>query len=622
VAISGPQWNKSVHDSEVIRKTLRFVDARDTLASVVERDDGARLGRAARGLSSAAEELTSTLSTLALFAANDSQARWVRNTYEAVIRDSTAGIPGAAGASNASPGQFAAPPECPHDDDSDVVLAAFGIPADELHDDSGGFSDARLLAAYRLNQRPLQEACDQILGTVMRAPPTVGLAVSGARDIITSASPWLTVTAARDMRQTIIDAYVSDSDYATDVLAAAMADQDGEWTAFERLQESLRRATSAPTERQRALAALQGYRHLAEGHTRRWLRVLLQLNGMQDPPSTVGALGEPAIARLGLLGRHAAEALLAPARNAEAHDDVDYDDANGALRVGGHPLAMAELRRCFVTLDCLQRAWIVGKLGGLSDCAELAQRIAVRNQPPSQHRDLIAARERFGHAGQPLRALQRDGRTVRIELDALSPAASNPCFLALTQAAGILRDTDQFVVRLTTLGAPVMEIPTSVLRLNLEVLGAARPLFERGLPTSTFLPALTWIRLAVEPPEEAANFAAWCVYNDAHHAILDAEENPRDERRWLGTRFDVILAAASATLASLPGGERNDVLVKARRVVAGTAEVVIRPNSSMADALTIARIPRLRDKLGPPPIIMPTVNGDRMPNRVYPHPVS
>ncbi len=76
-----------------------------------------------------------------------------------------------------------------------------------------------------------------------------------------------------------------------------------------------------------------------------------------------------------------------------------------------------------------------------------------------------------------------------------------------------------------------------------------------SMPLSTFLPAQTWARLAVELPDAAALASAWHALNDAVHAYNEADDTPGPpEQRIppLVDRLDLVMTAVAATRAVLP----------------------------------------------------------------------
>jgi hypothetical protein len=503
-------------------------------------------------------------------------------------------------------------------DDRDVLLTIFGIDTAELTDDAGSFCDARLLAHYRLRLAELQRICNPILGLVADQAPSVFTAASAARDLATSVSPLVTLQSARDIRARILRAFAADSARTIALFSVAARDMDKEWSSFARLQDRLRRTEVARTERDRAVSVLEAYKHMSEGITRRWVWLLLQLSGLDGPMPTVGRLTEPAAARLGELGTHIGAALVPAMRNAEAHEEFEFDEDSGLLVAGDATFASDEIVARLTDLDVLQRGLTVGRLAAFADEPGLAGGSPGASVGPSASSAVSFARQRFGHAGQRVRSFVRDRDRLDVVIDGLRPEACNPCFVALTQAAQILPTVSQFVVRVPGREVPIIDLPAGVLHTNWPVFERAARIFPDALPQSTFLPCLTWVRLSCESIEDASRIAAWMALNDAQHAILDAEVAPRELVR-LPERLRLVAAAAAASARVLPQGPHLDALLRAQQMTRATARSLHDGGPyGIATTVLIDGMLRARDRLGGPPAILPTL--DRTPLREGSHP--
>ncbi len=360
---------------------------------------------------------------------------------------------------------------------------------------------------------------------------------------------------------------------------------------------------------------------MAEGITRRWVGVLLALAGNEGPPPTLGTLGQVAAMHLGALGARVESALRPALRNAEAHDDFTFDEDTGLLCTGDATFSPDEVLACLTELDVLQRALIVGRLAAFADEPELGGDSSSRDGL-SASSAITFAKQRFGHAGQPVRSFIRDRDRLEVVIDGLRAEACNPCFVALTQAAQALPTVQHFVVRVPDRDAPVVDITSGVLRENWHVFALATKYFPDGLPQATFLPALTWARLPCEPPKEAARVAAWMALNDAQHAVLDAAAPPVELQR-LPQRFGLVIAAATSTIRLLPPGPHLDDLVRARRLTLAAANVCARDPFSPAAEVLMNRIYDLRNELlDHPPAVLPTLDPTPLREGAYPHPIS
>jgi hypothetical protein len=626
VPVTNAQWRRSVRDADVSASAAVYSKRRRRVVSA-RCAVGPELGRSLRPaiaeFASAASDLCCRLEALAAFDIENGGPRTAEMWRDRASKDARAVVDAVIDERQPSPeSRWPTLPVVGAAEDHDPLFAIFGITADELTDDAGSFCDTRVLAYYRFRLRELQNACDPILGLVADRPPSVFTAVSAVRDLATSASPFLTLHFARDIRARILNAFATDSTRTVSILADASTEMGREWSSFGRLQASVARASAAHTERERAVSVLEAYRHFSEGLTRRWVWTLLRLSGLDGPMPTVGGLVEPGVARLGELGAQIRSALVPAMRNADAHEDVEFDDDSGLLVAGDTSFDPDAVLERLTDLDVLQRALVIGRLAAFADQPALAGSGSESNFGSSGSSALLFARQRFGHAGQRVRSFVRDRDRLDILIDSLRPETCNPCFMALTQSARVLPNVSRFLVRLPEREDPVIDLPAPVLKANWQVFELAARLFPDALPQVTFLPCITWLRLSRESNDEAARAAAWMAFNDAQHAILDAEAEPKELIR-LPARLAVVDAAAAATVMLMPPGPHLSALVRARRMSLALARAV-----SDADAGTVGTdvlmdgIARARDRLGPAPAILPAL--DPRPPRAssYPHTVS
>jgi hypothetical protein len=623
--VTAAQWERSLSDADLDGRAAVYTARRLDIVSTADRSGtalGRRLRPAALELARAARDLCERLETLGALEPDGEASRTAHAWRDLVAKDARAVVTAAIDEVDPPPNRpWPALPSAAGDD-RDILLALFGIAADELTDDSGSFSDVRVLAHYGLRLVELQQLCDPILALVADRPPSVFTAVSAARDLATSASPFVTLRSARDIRARILGAFAADAARTIAVFADAAREMDKEWSSFVRVRDRLRRAEAARTERDRAVSVLEAYKHMAEGITRRWVWLLLRLTGLDGSLPTVGVLGEPAAARLGELGARIESALVPAMRNAEAHEDFEFDEDTGLLVVGDATFHPDDILARLTELDILQRALIVGRLAAFADQPALAGGIPGSPGGPSASSMMAFARQRFGHAGQRVRSFDRDRDRLDVVIDGLRPEACNPCFLALTQAAQVLPTVGRFVVRLPGREDPVIDLPASVLHTNWPVLELAARFFPDALPQVTFLPCLTWVWLSCEPVEEATRGAAWMALNDAQHAIVDAEAAPRELVR-LPDHLRLVDAAAAATVRLLPQGPHVDALLRAGRMTRTTARAV--SDSGPHDITTnvlMDGILRARDRLGGPPAVLPTLDATPLRERSYPHDTS
>jgi hypothetical protein len=631
IPITAQQWRRSVSDAGLTDRTAAYGAARARVCSAC-RDDGralaVRLRPATIDLAREAGKTCENLDLLAtLDPGNTQPLDLIADWREILLEDAHLVLEAAVNAVTPPPAPaWPEGLEVSDDESRDVLLATFGMDSDDLRDDDGAFCDTRVIAFYRLRLGELQAACDPIMEVVTERPPSVFTAVSAVRDLATSTSPFITLSTAKETRSRILDAFSKDPGRTQQVLGDAEKAGDGEWESFRRMQRSMRRAeafhsSASGTESAYALSLLEAYRHMAEGITRRWVGVMLMLSGLEGPAPGFGGLAEPAVARLGPFGARVSAALDPAIRNAEAHDDVVFDEDTGLLVSGDTSFDPGEILSMLTTLDVLQRGLVVGRLGAFADEPRLGDAILRASSKTSASSALAFARGRFGHAGQRVRSFVRDRDRLDIELDELHANTCNPCFVALTQTAQVLPTVRRFCVGVRGHDGPVLDLPADVLQGNWSVFVQAASSFPDALPQSTFLACLTWCRLGCEPVEKAAHAAAWFALNDAAHAILDANVSPNEFKR-LAARFRVVISAIDATVRLLPKGPHINGLIRAQRVIRASERVFIQDPTGVAVRVLTKRIFGLLETFDGPFAVLPTLDPTPAPSSEYPHPVS
>ncbi len=631
VPTTSVQWRRSLSDAQLDQRVEEFEACRAQVSSASQDDNGAlgrRLRPAAIRLASAAANLCRVLEILSAFDTAGEGSPPIGTWRRPILDDARSVLRAAVD------GQMPIPPPAwivdrKVDDrqaDRDVLLEIFGVSDGELRDRDGSFCDSRLIAFYRLKLVELQEVCDPIMGLVAEHPPSVFTAASAVRDLATSVSPFVTLWSAREVRSMILAAHETDPVRTRAVLPRSERDGDKEGESFRRLQQSMRRAEAAHTsatgtESDYALSILEAYRHMAEGITRRSVGTLLRLSGLEGPTPTLGRIGEPALARLGEFGTRVESALVPAMRNAEAHDDVVFDEDRGLLVGDSFAFHPDEIVARLTDLDILQRGFVIGRLAAFADEPKLGDWSSASPDGRSQGTALAFARGRFGHAGQRVRSFVRNRDRIDVVLDDLDAETCNPCFVALTQSAQVLPTVSRFTVSISSREEPVIDLPADVLHRNWTVFGLAAALFPHALPQSTFLPCLTWCRLACESTETAARTAAWIALNDAAHAILDANAASSEYRR-LPARLNVVAAASAAASRVLPEGPHLDQLLRAQRIARAASNVLTASPGTAAARVLTDRIFGLHASLGGPFPVLPTLNPSPSPESSYPHKVS
>lgn len=165
------------------------------------------------------------------------------------------------------------------------------------------------------------------------------------------------------------------------------------------------------------------------------------------------------------------------------------------------------------------------------------------------------ARDNFlGTNGFRVRSYRHEDGIFSVSLEEWPAHLINPGFQALMWAARTLNpETERFQIRLGRDEALAAEVSRSALDATFLVWIRARDLFE-AMPMTTFLPANTYARLLVEPPEVAVKAVAWQALNGVLHAYEDLEgtEPPPKRKGYLEKHFYVTVAALGYTMPLMP----------------------------------------------------------------------
>ena len=438
----------------------------------------------------------------------------------------------------------------------DPCQAAFGVPIDSLHDARGIFSRHRLLSKYYGRYPQLQWRVNSVLSVLSSSPPDLLDALAPAEALVLTDRPLIALRTAIRIKDLLLSKLDDDAEQLAQPLRALKLEVDRSATSHAgmvRVGEQLR---SAETASDRAALTLDLYRRVIEGQLRPWSWALLQIlgrRGMKVPE--VSSLRDQLLSERSPLLRDAAEAILPVARNAAAHEDYVWDDNQRMLRVGDATVSIADLEaafsRAYAFMAGAECAWRCAR----TESREFA-RLLDTEDPPGGVRAINARRaiDHFGTNGLAVRKWFIDGDMLSILLDGLPPSSINPCFQATMWASRHLTDVNRFVVKLSGRDIPAMDLGRRPLDACFMVWKEASVSFS-VMPTSTFLPANAWARLAVELPDKAMQAIAWLAVNDAFHAYLDAEEQhgPLSERvATLNSRLHLIGTAVAATLTTLP----------------------------------------------------------------------
>lgn len=464
---------------------------------------------------------------------------------------------------------------------TDDCEAAFGVAHDDLLDERGIFSRSRLLAAYYGRYRQLAIRIGTLLSVITSHPPDVVSALGPAEALALSGRPLIT------LRTAVRITHLFDEHIAADVEALARPLREMK-LAVDRSAAShgamvrLRaQRDEVSTSEERAVLDLDIYRRMVEGQLRPWGWALLQVFGRTAArPPELSSLREQLVAEQHPLLLDAARAIVPEARNAAAHEDYVWDHKLGALRIGDATISPDDLD------DASDRAYTF-MLG-----AEAAWRCARHSSPAFANAldahdplggfaalNVRTAIDNFGTNGLQVQRWSHDAGALTVVLDDLPFQRINPCFQAVMWASRYLEGTERFVV--TTPGAerPAMDLSRAPLDATFVVWWEAAGRFP-SMPLSTFMPANTWARLAVELPDAAALASAWHAVNDAVHAYNEAHEATGSWEQKLSPlidRLDLVTTAVAATLTTLPqqsAAPLLQVIELTRRAAAATSAVL------------------------------------------------
>jgi len=434
----------------------------------------------------------------------------------------------------------------------------FDIPLDEARDDRGAFAIHRALSAWHGRYDALAARLAIVLRPITDDPPDVVNAVWPTAGLVLTNRPLLTLRAAVMVRSAIDSALAHGPDRASAFRALKLRVERGRASHLGILRAGAAIA-AARSDDERALAELDLYRRMVEGQLRPWAWTLLRARGRSgSEPQKLSALRDQLMADGDPVMLDAAAAILPAVRNAAAHEDAWWDGAAGVLRVGDNATTTrVELH------DATERAYALmsGAESALACARAASPRLAAFLDAEDPHGGLPAINEmtalnHFGTNGLRVRNVQREGSTLAIALDELAVEQVNRCIQAVMIASRYLTFTERFRVSAPGLDHDALDLNRAALDATFVVWQQARLGFDT-MPTSTFLPAGAWARLAVELPDESARATAWLAVNDALHAYDEAHEptstTAREARATrLAARLGLIASAMAATMTVLP----------------------------------------------------------------------
>jgi hypothetical protein len=307
------------------------------------------------------------------------------------------------------------------------------------------------------------------------------------------------------------------------------------------------------------------------------------------------------------LHRHLASAVIPMLRNADAHEEAHFDELRGQIALGDELVDASAVRSSNAELAAITAGLEMALACAVAQVEPVADAYSVRPGDPRTAAEALShAEQRYGHAGLRVWSLKRDRGTVQVRLDEIDPVRlANPCFLATMQANELVAGVTRWQIGLRGHEGWAIDLPSAVLRSNWPVFERAARWFSE-IPQETFLPCLTWSRLAVELPGPALRAAAWLALNDLQHVIDEAEAQPATNVVWLERRVQNVITACEATLDVMPRGEAQPLEVAlelARELFYAIAGL----GTARAFETLVPEVLRERDRL-PVPAVLPTVD--------------
>ena len=500
-----------------------------------------------------------------------------------------------------------------HSFTDDPCQAAFGVPFESLRDAKGIFSGPRLLSAYYGRYSQLRRRVNSVLSVLTSSPPDLLNALQPAEALVLTDRPLIALRTAIRIRDLLVERLAEDPVKLAQPLRAMKLQVDRSATSHAGMVRVINQLEGAETASDRAALTLDLYRRMVESQLRPWAWTLLQIfgrRGVKAPELT--SLREQLLSERVPLLRDAAESILPDPRNAAAHEDYVWDGDQKMLRVGDANVSVDDLEaaisRAYAFMAGAECAWRCVR----TESSELAL-LLDSEDPPGGLRAIntLRAIDHFGTNGLAVRNWFIDGDTLSVLLEELSVQSINPCFQAVMWTSRHLTNVNRFIVKLHGRTRPVMDLGRQPLDACWVVWREAVKHFS-SMPQSTFLPANTWARLAVELPDRAMQAVAWLALNDARHAYLDAlrDAGPLPGRiAALNSRLHLIGTALAATITTLPMemvGPLGEVLEVVTAAESWNLPATVGLSSGPAHELEV----RIHDlyMFYPVPAILPTVD--------------
>ncbi|MGF9663154.1 hypothetical protein AAIH25_14955 [Arthrobacter crystallopoietes] len=439
--------------------------------------------------------------------------------------------------------------ECTNQEDP--LSRAFGLDSEDLNDENGEFSPARVFSAYYLqNNKLLQRVLSHLhsMGLPAVVDPLVAVSIVG----------W--IESASDA----VGAYcVADALFNTllprsnqDVVVAALRHL-GEIEP--RLRQSRFRAnrssaaSSQATDLETAAMHLaEGYKRLLEGPVRHygWLYHCVGTRNWAAPPMLT-SLREVVLKDQGWLAKILEPMILTEVRNGEAHESLLWDGLNEVFVTESGPVVPARVHVAAVKADAFARGSqaAVACFRALSIQPRAGGPVA---SDPGRSAAWLRAEAHFGTNGLQVTKSNFNSKTAKITVSHFASHNINPCFQALVCCHVLVPEVSRFEIYAEGRGDAILSVSAEALRRTQSVWKRAIDKFS-SMPLSTFLPANLDARRTSENPAEVVRSVAWIAVDDLLDAIDSSPPMLDGENlKLLVERVELVVTATEECLAAVP----------------------------------------------------------------------
>ncbi len=417
----------------------------------------------------------------------------------------------------------------------DICRSVFGVERDLLSNPDGTFSPSRLMGHFYGRAGELQRIVNSIFHSFADSSPGVHDGVMSVWTLVSCSQPLTVMRSALFAREEIERAFAESPRSASSILRTYKFRVDrskANHVGIIRTQQAQRNVT---TEAEEAELSLDLYRRVIEGQFRPWAWTLLQLRGRQGLRlPELSTLRDQLIADGNRVMRFTADAILPTVRNAAAHEDFEWDETLGQIRVGDNVATLQEIQKA--TIQAYE--FMVGCELAISACRaenrELVEAMDSEDPPEgSKTINLGVAVNMFGSNGLQVRSHRFDRGVFRVDLEEWPTDRINPGLQALVSGAAALKQAERFQITISGHEMPVVDISRDSLDANFPVWRQAIAHFY-AMPTSTFLPVNIAVRLGVEGCEQAALSATRLALGDALDALalLQSDDKKHLKRAW------------------------------------------------------------------------------------------